>query len=264
MNILQILFKTSLGKKYVMAVTGLILVGFIIGHLVGNLQIFLEPDKINAYAYFLQNLGAGLWIVRIGLLVTLVLHVWVAIQLTLENKAARQKDYAKQQTLTASYASRTMRYSGFIVLAFIIYHLMHFTVRSSPAGAFTPETTLADGTHVHDVHSMMVIAFQSVGVSIAYIVSIALLSWHLSHGLSSMFQSLGLRTRTWSGFLNKAAVIVSVLYFLGNLAIPVGVLSGAVKVQNPDAVAAATCAAGCEVCPAAKAEQALAANHSEH
>ena len=262
MNILHILFKTSLGKKFVMAVTGLILVGFIIGHLIGNLQIFLPADKINAYAHFLQGLGGALWLARIVLLVTLVLHVYVSIKLVFENKAARGgKAYDDQRTLRASYASRTMKYSGPIVFFFIVYHLLHFTVRGEVFGAYVPETTLADGTPVHDVHSMMVIAFQNVWVSLAYIVSIGLLSLHLSHGLSSMFQSLGLRTRTWSDFLNKLAMAVSVFYFLGNLAIPVGVLSGVVKVQNPEAKAAMACSAGCTVCPAA---QALAANQSEN
>ena len=262
MNILQILFKTSLGKKIVMAVTGLIMVGFILGHLIGNLQIFLPPDKINAYAHFLQGLGGALWIVRIVLLVTVALHVYVSIQLVLENRAARGgKTYDAQKTLKASYASRTMKYSGPIVFFFIIYHLLHFTVRGDVLGAAVPETTLADGTHVHDIHSMMVIAFQNIWVSLAYIVSIALLSIHLSHGLSSMFQSLGLRTRTWSDFLNKVAIVVSVLYFLGNLAIPAGVLSGTVKVQNPDVKIAVACAAGCEICPLATG---LVANQSEN
>ncbi|MEM9158296.1 MAG: succinate dehydrogenase cytochrome b subunit [Verrucomicrobiota bacterium] len=252
MNILQILFQTSLGKKYVMAVTGLILVGFIIGHLVGNLQIFFPPDNINAYAHFLQGLGGALWLVRFALLAALILHVYVSIRLVLENKAARGgSGYADQKTLKASYASRTMKYSGPIVFFFILYHLLHFTVRGDFLGATVPETTLADGTPVHDIHSMMVIAFQDVWVSLAYIFSIGLLSVHLSHGLSSMFQSLGLRTRTWSSVLQKAAVVVSVLYFLGNLAIPAAVMAGAVKVQNPDAIVASACAA-CDACPIAK------------
>jgi succinate dehydrogenase / fumarate reductase cytochrome b subunit len=262
MNILHVLFKTSIGKKVVMAATGLILVGFVIGHLVGNLQIFLPPDKINAYAHFLHGLGGALWIVRLVLLVTLVLHVYVSIQLVLENRAARGGEfYADQKTLKASYASRTMKYSGPIVFFFILYHLLHFTVRADFAGAVVPETTLADGTHVHDIHSMMVLAFQNIWVSLAYIVSIGLLSLHLSHGFSSLFQSIGLRTRAWSDFLSKVAVVVSILYFLGNVAIPVGVLSGAVKVQNPDVKLAPTCAAGCEICPLATA---LAANQSEN
>ncbi|MBK1878157.1 succinate dehydrogenase cytochrome b subunit [Pelagicoccus mobilis] len=248
MNILNALFKTSLGKKVIMAVTGLILVGFVIGHLVGNLQIFSPPEKINAYAHFLQSLGGALWAIRGFLLLTVVLHIWSAISLVLENKAARGAEgYAGQKTLRASFASRTMKWSGLIVLAFIIYHILHFTTKH----AYGPELFMVDlhGEQVLDVHTMMVLGFQKPLVSIFYLVAIALLSIHLSHGISSMFQSVGLRTRAWSNCLNKIAVIVSVLYFLGNAAIVGACLTGAVEVQNAKVKAAlAACQADCEVC----------------
>lgn len=232
MNILNALFGTSIGKKVIMAVTGIILVGFIIGHLVGNLQIFSPPEKINAYAHFLQSLGPGLWLIRAFLLLAVGLHIWAAVALVIENKAARPKGYRDQQTLRASYASRTMKYSGVIVLAFIVYHLLHFTVRNTHGDEFYP-TAMLHGEEVPDVHSMMVLGFQQPLVSAFYLIAVALLSLHLRHGFSSMFQSLGLRTRSWGGVLDKLGIAVSVLYFLGNAAIVVAALSGAVKVQNP-------------------------------
>ena len=238
MNIFHALFNTSVGKKVVMAITGLILFGFVIGHLIGNLQLFGPPEKINAYAHLLESLGPGLWVIRLFLLVTVVLHIWIAIKLTLENKAARPTGYVAEQTLRATYASRTMRVSGFIVLAFLIYHLLHFTVRIEGFGTYGM-TTLADGTPVRDVYTMMVVGFQNPLVSLFYIIGVGLLSWHLSHGLVSMFQSIGLRSRTWENFLIKIALIVSVLYFVGNLAIPGAVMAGVIDIQNPELISAA-------------------------
>lgn len=248
MNILNALFKTSLGKKVIMAVTGLILVGFVIGHLVGNLQIFSPPEKINAYAHLLQSLGPALWAVRGFLLLAVALHIWAAVALVLENKAARGgSGYAGQQTLRASFASRTMKWSGLIVLSFIIYHILHFTTKH----AYGPELFMVDlnGEQVLDVHTMMVLGFQRPLVSAFYLIAIALLSLHLSHGFSSMFQSVGLRTRIWSPILNKVSIALCVLYFLGNAAIVVACLTGVVEVQNDKVSAAvAACQAECKVC----------------
>ncbi len=220
------LFRSSLGKKYVMAVSGLILLLFVIGHLVGNLQIFAHPDLINAYAHFLQNMGPGLWAVRLILLITVVAHIWAAIELTLENKRARPETYRHDDTIQASYASRTMRISGFIVLAFLIFHLAHYTLQVVDPEYQEMYTTLADGTEVHDVHAMMVKGFQSVWISLFYLVGVGLLSWHLRHGFASMFQSIGLRNAAIATTLEKTAIGFAVLYFLGNALIPVAVLAG--------------------------------------
>lgn len=256
MNILHALFKTSIGKKIVMAVTGLILFGFVIGHLVGNLQIFSPPEKINAYAHLLQSLGPALWAIRGFLLLTVVLHIWMAVSLVMENKAARgAKGYAGQKTLKASYASRTMKYSGLIVFAFIVYHIMHFTTKNTHGEAFYPMTMLEGVDHpVYDVHSMMVLGFQQPLVAVFYLIAIAMLSWHLSHGISSMFQSLGLRTRAWGGCLNKLAVAFSILYFLGNAAIVGAAYTGVVKVQNEELRVAMgeICSTNCKVCDTVK------------
>src|SRR5678815_3408939 len=129
MNVLTGLFGSSLGKKYIMAVTGLAMFGFVVAHMLGNLQVFLGPDAINDYGYFLQSKPELVWSARIGLLLMAVLHVWAAIKLSAENKAARPKGYGNYQIVAASYASRTMLVSGVVLLAFIIDHLMHFTLQ---------------------------------------------------------------------------------------------------------------------------------------
>ena len=247
MNILHVLFKSSIGKKVTMAVTGFILFGFVIGHLSGNLQIFAHPDKLNAYAHFLEALGPGLWVIRLLLLAVLVIHVWLAAQLTLENKAARPEGYQNQITMRATMASRYMRVSGVIVFAFIIYHLLHFTVRTTHGQEAYPNTVLIDGTPVRDVHSMIILGFQNPLISIFYILAVGLLSWHLRHGLVSMFQTIGWQTRTWSNALNQIVLVVCVIYFLGNALIVAAVMSGQVRIQNPQ-VAGYTCRTDCEIC----------------
>lgn len=247
MNILHVLFKSSIGKKALMAVTGFILFGFVIGHMSGNFQLFSHPDKINQYAHFLESLGPALWGIRLFLLVVLVLHVWVAIQLTLENSQARPATYQKQNTLRATLASRYMRGTGLVVFAFVIYHILHFTVRVTHGDEAYPMTVLADGSPVRDVHSMIVLGFQNPLISLFYLISVALLSWHLSHGLVSMFQSLGLRTRTWTRPLEKVVGLICLLYFIGNAAIVVAAWTGQVRIQNPQ-VAGYACKTECEAC----------------
>lgn len=243
MSLARNLFTSSLGKKYLMALTGLALIGFVTGHLVGNLQIFSAPDKINGYAHFLQGLGPALWAVRLGLLAIVGIHIWAAVKLTLENNAARPVKYEFKHTIRATLASTTMRLTGLVVLAFIAYHIAHFTLGAAQAASFKSNfhyvmggdyhvlgfTTVKAGTEVHDVHTMMVYGFQNVGVSIFYIVAVGLLSFHLWHGFESAFQSLGLRTSRWGGCLQKLTRAFCILYFLGNLAIPTAILAGVVK-----------------------------------
>ena len=253
MNILHVLFNTSIGKKVAMAATGFILFGFVIGHLSGNLQIFAHPDKINAYAHLLESLGPGLWVIRIFLLVTVVVHIWVAIQLTLENRRARPDGYEKQTTLRATLASRYMRWTGFVVLAFIVYHLLHFTVRVTHGPGAYPMTVLADGTAVRDVHSMMVLGFQNPLLAVFYLISVGLLSWHLRHGLVSMFQSIGLKTRPWSQLLERVSIGICILYFIGNALIVVAAMTGQIRIQNP-LVAGYACRDACDVCGARDAQ----------
>ncbi len=230
-----------------MAASGLILVGFVIGHLVGNLQIFSHPDKINGYAQFLHDLGPLLWVARLTIIAAVVIHVWMAVVLTLENRKARGvNDYGVKNTIRATLASRTMRLTGFVVLAFIAFHLAHFTLGGAQADTFKenlPRYTLVNdyyvagfpvvkaGAEVLDVHSMVIFGFQSTIVSGFYILAVGLLSFHLVHGADSMFQTLGWRSYKWAGALRRAVVLLCVVYFLGNLAIPASVLLGKVSLR---------------------------------
>jgi succinate dehydrogenase / fumarate reductase cytochrome b subunit len=227
MNIISNVFGSSLGRKYVMAITGLVLFGFVVGHLVGNLQIFLGPEPINRYGAFLQGFGELLWPVRIFLLSMVVLHFWAAAKLTAENRAARPVQYAAYQPVAASLASRTMLMSGGIILAFVIYHLLHFTAQvnyinltGQDFGAFL------DAQHRHDIYKMMVVGFSDWRVSLFYLIGIALLCLHLSHGASSMFQSLGLKNEAYRRILDRLARIVAAAIFVGYASIPVAILFG--------------------------------------
>jgi len=224
MNLLGSLFSSSIGKKILMALTGLVLFGFVTGHLVGNLQIFQPAQKINAYGHLLESLGAGLWLIRAFLLACLVVHVWIAIQLTLENRAARPQGYGKDFTNRATLASRVMARTGLVVLAFLIYHLMHFTLRVQHPEWGEHTFRLADGTMVRDVHTMIIQGFSGVGVSFFYILAVGLLSYHLSHGIVSMVQTLGLKNEKWTVGLERFAVAYCWIYFLANAAIPLSVL----------------------------------------
>jgi succinate dehydrogenase / fumarate reductase cytochrome b subunit len=226
-----------------MALTGVVMVGFVVGHLVGNLQIFQSPDHLNGYAAFLHQLGPLLWVARIVLLASVGLHVWAATSLTLENKRARGNEpYAVKTWLRASLASRAVRWTGYIVLAFLAYHLAHFTLGAAGSENFKanlPAYTMQEdyrvagfmvvkaGTAVADVHSMVVLGFQSPVVSLFYIVAVGLLSFHLLHGIDSLFQTLGWRSTNWAGALRAVALAFCVLYFVGNLLIPGAVLTGA-------------------------------------
>ena len=227
MNIVTRIFDSSLGKKYIMALTGFGLFGFVVAHLIGNLQIFLGPEAINRYGAFLQGLGELLWVARISLLAMVVLHIWAAIKISAENKAARPIAYQAYNPTTASYASRTMLMSGLIILFFIIYHLLHFTVQI-PGINFTNEDfkTLHDAKDLHDVFAMMILGFRQPVVSIFYIVAIGLLSLHLSHGVGSMFQSLGWKKKSYSGLLDGFAKAISIFIFVGYISIPIAVLLG--------------------------------------
>jgi succinate dehydrogenase / fumarate reductase, cytochrome b subunit len=218
-------FSTSTGKKFVMALSGVTLVGFIVGHLVGNLQIFLGPDALNQYSAFLHSTGNLLWGARFGLIIMTILHIWTATAITLENRAARPQEYANKTYIEASYASRTMHLSGFIVLAYLIYHLMHFTFHS----AHPQFSQFIDNQGRHDVYRMVVLSFQQPVISIIYIIANLLLGSHLSHGLYSMFQSLGMVRDSARPALQRVAVVVGYGIFIAYAAIPLSVWMGIVK-----------------------------------
>jgi succinate dehydrogenase / fumarate reductase, cytochrome b subunit len=225
MNILHRLFCSSLGKKYMLALTGAALLGFVVIHLLGNLQIFLGPGPLNAYAEFLQSKPGLVWSARLALLFIVGLHIYLAILVSWENKAARPVPYACYEPVNASLASRTMLWTGAMVACFIIYHLLHFTVKvTDPSYA-----GLMDAEGHADVYRMMVLGFSRVPISLVYIAGVGLLSYHLSHGINSMFQSLGLRNLAFAPILERLSKGFAILYFLGNLSIPVAVLAGILK-----------------------------------
>lgn len=233
-----------------MALTGLVLVLFVMGHMLGNLQIFLGPDAINAYAYKLHKVlpSSALWAVRVFLLICIAVHIWMAVLLTIENRRARPQAYLKQRPVQATYASRTMRMSGVILFAFIIFHIAHYTVRAVP-GMHYNDSGVLDSTEVplvkdglavvkegervmtFNVYDMMVDGFavKFWWVSAFYIIATGLLCLHLTHGVSSMFQTVGLRNQLWRQRLDRAALLYGWVVFLGFAIIPVAVLSGLLK-----------------------------------
>lgn len=220
-----------------MAISGLVLVLFVFGHMLGNLQFLMGPEAINAYAYKLHNLPGhpySLWAIRLVLLFFVGLHVVMAVLLTKENRQARPTSYDKQQFRKATYAARTMPMTGVILLAFIIFHILHFTVRVVPEDynvtIQTAPVDLGYGAVVQsfDVFAMMVAGFSSPLVSLFYVIATGLLCMHLTHGVSSMFQSLGLRNELWRRRLHALAVAYGWIIFLGFAIIPLSVLVGGV------------------------------------
>jgi len=228
MNIIANLFNSSLGKKFIMAISGCALFLFVIGHLLGNLQIFLGPEVINTYGQFLQSKPGLVWSARVGLLVLVLLHIWSAFKLAAGNKAARPIPYADDPIPpAASYASRTMLMSGLIIAAFILYHLLHFTVQVKAVN-LTGQDFLAlhDRSGRHDVYRMMVAGFSHRLVSGFYVLAMALLCLHLSHGASAMVQSIGLKNKAYGPLIDKFAQAAAWIIFFGYASIPVAILLG--------------------------------------
>jgi len=225
-NVVSAFYHSSVGKKMVVAITGIILILFVVGHLLGNLQIFLGPDWINGYSQHLRDLGPLLWLIRIFLLVTVIVHISVTIRLAIDNRRARPEPYIDKEYVKATFASRHMVMSGLIVLAFIVYHLAHFTFRKTDARF--PLLKL-DPLNRYDVYSMMVYGFQNYFVSGFYILGLFLLALHLSHGSSSFFQSLGLNDKKLTPRLAFSGRVFAWLLFVGYISIPIAVLLGLVK-----------------------------------
>ncbi len=208
-------YQTTVGKKFVMAVSGLLLFGFVVAHMAGNLQFFEGKEKLNHYAEQLRALPALLWAARIGLLVAVALHIWSSIQLALLQRAARPTDYARKRHVGSTYASRTMYWSGPIVGAFIVYHLLHLTW-----GVVHPKYEELNA------YDNLVRGFENPVVSIFYLVAVGLLMMHLYHGVWSVFQTLGFSHPRWTPKLKTAAKAVSIVIFIGFAAIPLAVLAG--------------------------------------
>jgi len=208
-------YDAPIGKKVVMAATGAILFAFALGHMVGNLQFFLGREAFDGYAVLLRRTPALLWGVRIVLLISVVLHIVASIQLTALKQKARPIGYQKKEAVDSSYASRTMMWSGSILAAFIVYHLLHLTLG---AGGLP----FQEGR----VYDNVLAGFRVIPVSIAYIVATVLLGMHLRHGLWSMFQSLGVGNPRYSAGLRRFATVFSILVTLGFVSIPIAVMAG--------------------------------------
>ena len=224
---IPIMFTSSIGKKYLMALTGIVLIGFVFVHMAGNLQILMGPEKINAYAHALQSLPLPiLWGSRVFLLVCVVLHAWTAIVLIRENRAARPRENDVEVTKRAGFSSLKMGLTGTILLFFIVFHLLHFTVRTVYPEYNDLMTTVGapEGMEVHNVYSMVLAGFQHTWVSIFYVVSMFLLCGHLGHGFSSVFQSLGIRSESWRIKIDWAAKGYAWLIFLGFSIVPILVI----------------------------------------
>jgi succinate dehydrogenase / fumarate reductase cytochrome b subunit len=219
------LLSSSIGRKWIVALTGIVLVLFVIGHLLGNLSIFAGPDAMNAYAAFLKSTGELLWVVRAVLLLCVVLHIWFTITLWRENRSARPAKYAVKNDLGTTVYARLMRLSGLTVLAFVIYHLAQFTWQS-----FNPEyKTWLDAQGRHDVYRMVVTAFSCPFVSGFYILAVGLLGMHLSHGIASLFQTLGISNRSLRPVFEAGGKVFAAIIFVGFASIPASVLLGLVK-----------------------------------
>lgn len=227
MNLCARIWCSTLGKKYIMAITGCLLFLFVIGHLLGNLQVFGSPELINAYAHFLKSEPALLWTVRLALLAAVGLHIAAAATLTQENRQARPVRYENTATaFGATTKSRYMMVSGLVILAFILYHLAHFTVLLrgiNGVGDFSKLTAQLHGETVPDVYGMMILGFQVWWVVLFYIVAQWLLFMHLGHGVASMFQSMGLRNGVWWPRIATCARIASVGIFFGYAIIPAAI-----------------------------------------
>jgi succinate dehydrogenase / fumarate reductase cytochrome b subunit len=224
-NPVMTLWSTTVGKKIVMAVTGLVLVGFVIAHMVGNLKIFLGAKAIDDYAVFLRTVGEPLvpyevllWVARVILLVSVLLHILAAVQLTRMNWAARPQGYTTKQSIATTYAARTMRWSGVILALFVVYHLLHFT-----AGV----VGFSAGQYEHlKVYNNVVAGFSVWYVSVFYILAMAALCLHLDHGIWSMLQTLGCNNARISSLLKNLARVVALAVFAGFISVPVAVLAG--------------------------------------
>ncbi len=215
-------FGSSIGKKVVMALTGLALFGFVVAHMLGNLQVFLGPAALNDYAEKLRTVPALLWAARIGLLVAAVLHVWAAVSLTRMNRAARPVGYREKEHRESTYASRTMRWSGVLLLLFTVYHLMHLTF-----GNAHPDFVAGD------VYHNFIVGFRQALVTVFYVVAMLALGLHMYHGVWSFLQTLGLSHPRYNHLRHAFATLVTVVVVAGNIAMPVAVLAGWIDDPRP-------------------------------
>jgi len=219
------LFDSTVGKKILMAISGVMLLGFVFFHMLGNLKLYQGAAKFDAYAEFLRVVGAPifghdqfLWLARLGLLSAVAIHIYCAIALTRISRAARPQGYRKGNDLSFSYASRTMRWGGVIILAFIVYHLLHLTL----GVVHMPDNETS-------VYARVVFGFQQWPIAVAYVFAMIPLIFHLYHGVWSITQTLGIETPWVVRWRRPIAAVFALTVGLGNISIPIAVLSGVVR-----------------------------------
>jgi succinate dehydrogenase / fumarate reductase cytochrome b subunit len=252
-------WSSTVGAKFFVALTGLVAVAYVVGHLVGNLQLWLGPDAINSYAAFLKSKGPLLWAARLFLLAAFAVHIYLALRLYRRNRTARPVPYACERTVQASWASRHMVSTGLVLLAFVVFHVAHFTWGAVVGATVAEPTRVADpsdydgrlivppGTRVNyldlrddhnrpDVYAMVYYGFRNPLLAGLYVLAMVALFFHLSHGVSSLFQSLGLSNARLQPILSRLGLLVAVLVAAGNIALPLSVLFGDVPPPPPAAV----------------------------
>ena len=227
------LYGTAVGKKYAMAITGIMLLGFVLAHMVGNLKMYLGPSHFNDYAEFLRNLlvpifprTVVLWMMRIGLLLAVVVHIHAAVSLTRMNHKARSVKYQSPRDYqVANFASRTMRWSGIVIFLFVLWHLSDLTW----GFANNVGVSAADGRFVRgDAYGNVVRSFERVPVSVLYIVANIALGIHLFHGVWSLFQSMGWNNPRFNKWRRQLATAIATIIVVGNVSFPIAVLAGIV------------------------------------
>lgn len=218
-------WRSSIGSKTLMAITGVLLFLFVVAHLVGNLQVFAGREALNRYAKMLQDLGPLLWVARIALLAIFAVHIATAIRLSRSNRAARPVPYARDETVQASFASRSMLLSGLSLLAFVVYHLMHFTFRVVHVAE--PSTQSAGGGH--DVYHMVVDSFSQPLIVLVYVSFQILLFLHLKHGLQSFAQTLGLHHARYTPKIKTTSFVLAAAIASGNILIAISPMLGLIK-----------------------------------
>lgn len=229
---------STLSSKYWMAITGLLLVGFLFVHMAGNLLVYKGQDALNAYGKFLKDQGPLLWVARFGLLAIFVVHVVLAFRLTRRNRQARPIPYQVSRTLRASTPSKFMWLTGLVILAFVIFHIAHYTlgiihqvpVKNPLTGNEVQKDMLSllDSKGRHDVYGMVILAFRQPIISVLYIVAQLLLAFHLYHGASSMFQSLGVNHSRYNWLFQKFGLVVALIIGIGNISMPLTIMLGLV------------------------------------
>jgi succinate dehydrogenase / fumarate reductase cytochrome b subunit len=222
------LYKSTIGKKIIMAVTGLVLVLFVIGHMAGNLQMFIGPAKMNGYAAFLKSTGELLWLVRLGLLAAVLLHILMAWQLTRMKQSARPVDYVRRDPQVSTLASRTMRWGGVLLLIFIVFHILHFTTGTVFPMASRPDA-MYPAFSEHDVYGNVISAFRNPWVTLFYVVAMLFLLLHLFHGAWSSVRTLGVVKPSPDPLHRRISTVVALVVWLGFTAIPVAVFFGVIR-----------------------------------